>query len=192
MNYREQIRFDDYKVDIRSILNEYNLTGEYGIGYTRKGEKFLFDKEDFDLIKNLPWRISNVKYPTAHVRINGVQMHILMHRLIMDAPQELFVDHIGGNNTKCDNRKCNLRLVTRSQNTINQNRLHRNKYGHVGIRFHYGKWESNIIINGKQIALGNFDTKEEAILSREQAEDKYYGEYSYMNSQEVSKEWLVV
>ena len=32
--------------------NVYDLSGEYGIGYTAKGEKFLFDKDDFEKIKN--------------------------------------------------------------------------------------------------------------------------------------------
>lgn len=33
--------------------NEYDLSGEYGIGYTtNKGERFYFDLEDYDKIKN--------------------------------------------------------------------------------------------------------------------------------------------
>ena len=31
--------------------NTYDLSGEYGKGYTSKGEEFLFDLEDFDKIK---------------------------------------------------------------------------------------------------------------------------------------------
>lgn len=32
--------------------NTYDLSGEYGIGYTEKGEEFYFDLEDYDKIKN--------------------------------------------------------------------------------------------------------------------------------------------
>jgi len=37
--------------------NTYNLTGEYGIGYTSKGEEFYFDLEDYDKIKDYCWCI---------------------------------------------------------------------------------------------------------------------------------------
>lgn len=33
--------------------NIYDLTKEYGIGYTFKGEEFYFDLEDYDKIKNI-------------------------------------------------------------------------------------------------------------------------------------------
>lgn len=33
-------------------VNTYNLSGEYGIGYTSKGKEFYFDLEDYDKIKN--------------------------------------------------------------------------------------------------------------------------------------------
>ena len=32
--------------------NSYDLSGEYGIGYTSKGKKFYFDLEDYDKIKD--------------------------------------------------------------------------------------------------------------------------------------------
>lgn len=38
--------------------NIYDLTGEYGIGYTSKGEKFYFDLEDYDKIKDYCWHVN--------------------------------------------------------------------------------------------------------------------------------------
>lgn len=35
--------------------NVYDLTHEYGIGYTSKNEQFLFDIEDYELIKDYCW-----------------------------------------------------------------------------------------------------------------------------------------
>ena len=32
--------------------NTYDLSGEYGIGYTSKGEEFYFDLDDYDKIKD--------------------------------------------------------------------------------------------------------------------------------------------
>lgn len=39
----------------RKRYNQYDLSGEYGIGYTSKGEKFYFDLEDYDKIKDYCW-----------------------------------------------------------------------------------------------------------------------------------------
>ena len=45
------------------------------------------------------------------------------------------------------------------------------------------KWTANVWRNNKTIYLGLFDTKEEAIAARKDAENEYYGEFSYDNSQ---------
>ena len=44
------------------------------------------------------------------------------------------------------------------------------------------KWIANIRIDGKTKYLGCYEDKEDAIKARKEAEDKYYGEYSYDNS----------
>lgn len=35
-------------------LNVYDLSGEYGIGYTSDGKEFYFDLEDYEKSKNIP------------------------------------------------------------------------------------------------------------------------------------------
>ena len=44
-------------IEVKKIkkYNTYDLSGEYGIGYTTKGEKFLFDLEDYEKIKDYCW-----------------------------------------------------------------------------------------------------------------------------------------
>lgn len=39
--------------------NKYDLSGEYGIGYTFQGKEFYFDLDDYDKIKNYCWYIDN-------------------------------------------------------------------------------------------------------------------------------------
>ena len=38
---------------IKKKYNTYDLSGEFGIGYTSKDEKFYFDLEDYDKIKKI-------------------------------------------------------------------------------------------------------------------------------------------
>ena len=41
----------------RNKINKYDLSGEYGIGYTSKNEIFYFDKDDYDKIKYFKLRL---------------------------------------------------------------------------------------------------------------------------------------
>ena len=51
--------------------NVYDLSGEYGIGYTLKGEEFYFDLEDYDKIKDYCWHI-NKKYVCTKYKNNRI------------------------------------------------------------------------------------------------------------------------
>ena len=45
------------------------------------------------------------------------------------------------------------------------------------------KWRARITLNNKEYHLGYFDDKNDAIKARKEAENKYFGEFSYENSQ---------
>ena len=157
--------------------NLFDLSGEYGIGYLNDDkEQFLFDKEDYEKIKDYCWYKSNSGY-VIHDRQN--QKSILLHRLITNCPEELVVDHI--NHDKLDNRKSNLRVCTHADNQKNLKSNSRNTSGHLGVCHikSRDRWQSYIYINKKKKTLGNFKNKEDAIRVREEAEKKYYGEFAF-------------
>lgn len=90
-----------------------------------------------------------------------------MHRMVMGCKRgdKKEVDHI--NLDTLDNRKQNLRFVTRSQNQLNRDKLPRNKSGFKGViakvdRSGRPRFVSNIRIHGKLWVLGTFDTAEQA------------------------------
>ena len=159
--------------------NTYDLSGEYGIGYTSKGEEFYFDLEDYDKIKDYCWYINCDGYVVT--TINETHSAIKMHRIVMnilDSPK-ILVDHIYHNRN--DNRKSQLRLVNNQQNQYNAVVAKDNTSGHKGVYWHkkHNKWEARISYNNKQIYLGLYDDIEDAIRVRQQAEIKYFGEYRY-------------
>lgn len=179
------------KTSIRSKkYNRYDLSGEYGIGYaSNTNNPFYFDLENYDLIKNFCWREDEKGYLRTSVITNGEEKQIIFHRLVMNLTNEpkLFVDHI--NHDVHDNRKQNLRIVTNTQNTQNSKPNSNNKTGIPGVDFRKNckKWIARITVNGDRIFLGKFDTFEEAVQVRIEAENKYFGEYSYWNSIAIMK-----
>lgn len=109
----------------RGHPNKYDLSGDCGVLtiYSKKYGVFniLFDKEDFDKIKNIHWCIERDVKGKMYVRNRKIGK---LHRIIMDTPKHLVVDHI--NHDTLDNRKSNLRNCTVSDNNKNTNLF--NKY----------------------------------------------------------------
>lgn len=167
-------------IKIHQKPNDYEVQEDYVIMYTGKGEPFFVDLEDFWKVRDICWHKNDEGYIVGAP--NGKTTRI--HRLIMDAPDGFDVDHKYGKQTRNDNRKYNLRIATRSQNNVNRDIQKNNTSGSAGVYKHSqcDKWTANVWRNNKSIYLGLFDTKEEAIAARKDAENKYYGEFSYDNS----------
>jgi len=83
------------------------------------------------------------------------------------------IDHING--VRHDNRLCNLRSVSRSENMRNASRPNTNTSGAVGVvlRKDTGKWASQIEINGRNKSLGSFASFNDAYAARKSAEAEY-------------------
>lgn len=164
--------------------NPYDDCGKYMIGYTFKGEPFYVDKEDYSKIENICWSKDDNGYIVGTQNGKGVKMH----RLIMgvDNPK-LDVDHLGGVPTRNNNRKYNLRITTRSQNAENQKVRSTNTSGVTGVCWNKksNKWVAGIMVQGKKIHLGYFENFDDAVISRKEAEKKYFKEYAYDYSQEM-------
>ena len=155
--------------------NTYDLTGEYGIGYTSKGEEFYFDLEDYEKIKDYYWRIDKQGYVVT-TKHNLKPSVFGMHNIVMNcSSKEIVVDHIYHQTN--DNRKSELRLVTNQQNGMNRKLPINNTSGCVGVAKSKNRWLAKIKVNGKNLSLGSYLTKEEAIQARIDAEIKYFGEY---------------
>lgn len=164
--------------------NEYDLSGEYGVGYTLKGEPFYFDLTDYEKIKDYCWSLNGAGYLTANLGGNNIAF---MHRYIMDCPDDMVVDHIGGGDSKNDNRRSNLRICTRYQNNMNHKVSKANTSGCAGVTYinKDKRWCATIQENGNYHFLGYFINYDDAVKARKEAEEQYFGEYSRERSRGV-------
>ena len=165
--------------------NKYDLTGEYGIGYTENGDEFYFDLEDYDLIKEYKWHLDKAGYLVACVKDTTIKMH----RLIMGVTDSnIQVDH--RKHKVNDNRKSELRLATATENAMNKRLLDNNTSGTTGVYFdkRKNKWKAQIGYMGKVFAIGGFNDRQDAINARKEAEELYFGEHSYDNSMNYNPE----
>ncbi|MBT8152725.1 HNH endonuclease [Epibacterium ulvae] len=101
---------------------------------------------------------------------NGVQM---LHRLILEAPKGVLVDHKNGDGL--DNRRKNIRLVTAGDNMRNRRLNANNRSGVSGVCWDKGtrKWQAQIKVEGHMIYLGQFGELDDAIATRLAAEKEH-------------------
>ena len=135
----------------------------------------LIDNSMIKSANNYKWYLMNTGYVATKYR-NKV---FLLHHLIIGCPiNKLQTDHI--NRNRLDNRRCNLRIVTTSQNQMNIASQKNNTSGIKGIYWDKSrnKWHVEIMANYKKMHLGRYDDLEHAIKVRKNAEIKYHGEYA--------------
>lgn len=183
---------EEYVERLREANKKYNdfvIRDDYVIMYTSKNEPFFVDIEDFGKVKNICWCKNNSGYLTGNA---GNGQTVMLHRYIMDCPDDMDVDHKHGCNSKHDNRRSNLRIGTAGLNQANKPTISTNTSGVTGVYWsnQRNKWIAQISwgINEKTgkkkcYYLGCFDNKEDAIAARKAGEEKYFGEWSYDNSQ---------
>lgn len=166
--------------------NEYNLD-ECSLTLTYKGNKIktYFDLEDFALISKYHWRISIKKHKyyvcTGQAR-NGKLVYIqnLILGFIPDKIHE--VDHIDGESL--NNRKSNLRLITRLENIQNAKAKCTNKLGFRGIYFTEGKYWASITVNKVRYGFKGYNTLEEAVYLRYLCE-KHFLPHRYVDDRMI-------
>lgn len=144
----------------------------------------IFSDEDADLRSEM-WIGWKDYATTGRSDGNGGIITYRSHRIVMSRilGRELLktedVDHI--NRNRLDNRRCNLRVASRSQNMQNQGIRKDNTSGYRGVYWHRDakKWRAYIRVNNKTIMGGYFNTASEA-GQRAAEMRKEYGFFSNM------------
>jgi hypothetical protein len=147
-----------------------------------QGQVALVDDEDYKFINRWKWRATYCKCTKSFyaVRLTGTRPRktIYMARLIMNTQPGMDTDHIHHNTL--DNRKKELRNVTRTQNIMNQGPRRNNKLGIKGICMDHGKFRVTITKNHKWTFLGRFTKLEDALSAYQTAANEIQGEYQFM------------
>lgn len=150
---------------------------DYGV-LNLHGFEFLFDIEDLSLINSRNWYKDKDGYLVSSYYYNGRQRFVRFHRIVMNAQQNQFVDHIF--NDRADNRKRHLRLCTYAENDRNRGLYCTNKSGVSGV--HYDakrrKWVASITYNCRKIYLGRYTNKEDAVRARLIKEVELFKEFA--------------
>lgn len=156
-----------------------------------QGYTTVVDDKDSDLAE-LKWH-AHVSFDGCRIYVEtkvrdkdrqGKQLALKLHRVILERSlgrkllKEEDVDHISMDGL--DNRRSNLRVATRSQNSQNTPKRRNNTSGYKGVIWHKRnkKWYARIGYKGKSISLGLHDTPEQAYEAYKRAALELFGEYA--------------
>jgi hypothetical protein len=143
----------------------------------------ILDDVDGDLAL-LAWQAKVVRvgktmtiYAFREERRDGTRKKVFLHRVVFErangtVPADMEIDHIEpGDFGGLDNRRCNLRLATHTQNAANGRLRANNSSGFKGVHFvrRTGRWQALIRVEGRRRHLGYFSTSLEAALAYDAA-----------------------
>jgi hypothetical protein len=108
---------------------------------------------------------------------------ILMHRMILGLTPADKKDGDHKNGVSLDNRRCNIRKCTRSQNLQNAHRVRAGTSKYKGVSFYKKtkKWQVHIMLDGKRKHLGYFHNESYAAHVYDTAAKQLYGEFACFN-----------
>lgn len=116
-------------------------------GKKAKGMSVKVDDTDYEKYNHLRWHLSSTGYAVR--RTNGET--IRLHRLIMNCPEGMVVDHLNGNKLDC--RRNNMRICSQKENSCNRH----NTKGYC-----YDKSKGRWMVRYRGKFCGRYNTEEEA------------------------------
>ena len=154
-----------------------------------QGKFAIVDDEDYEELNKYKWHAikdDHTYYAARTVYLGGGRKNrkrriIQMHRQILQALPEQQIDHKNGNGL--NNRRCNIRFCTHSQNQQNQRAQKSKSSKYKGIYWHKRdkKWATMIQYNKKRIHLGYFDNEIKAAKAYDKKAKELFGEFANCN-----------
>lgn len=144
-----------------------------------QGKFALVDDVDFERLSRFKWHCSSAgQSPRQKGEKRGL---IMMHRIIMETPSNMEVDHKNGN--RLDNRHVNLRNCLRIENSKNKKKHENSTSQYKGVSWHKatGKWQAQIEVGNKNKYLGVFSNQRIAARAYDDAAISFFGEFARTN-----------
>lgn len=155
------------------------------------GKVTIIDDEDWPLVSQYTWSAFSSSgkrkphwYATATTPRREGRKAIRLHRILLNAPKGIQVDHRDSDGL--NNRRANLRLCTHGQNQQNRKAVV-SKSGYKGVsrvhkKPHWNvRWIAAIKKDGRCRHLGSFDTAEAAARAYDRAATQLFGEFASLN-----------
>jgi len=137
----------------------------------------LVDDEDYDYLNQWRWCV-DVKKNTCYA-MRRDKITISLHRVIINTPEGIEVDHIDHNGLNC--QKYNMRNCSHADNLKNKKPCGKSKYLGVYFMGKYRYIRAQIQINGTCHYLGHFKTEIEAAKSYDKKAKEVHGEFANLN-----------
>ena len=146
-----------------------------------RGQIAIVDDSDYEELMRYRWHANSYGYAVCSLFNKSKETRLFMHRVIMNPPADMQVDHINGN--KLDNRRSNLRVCTRAENSKNRKKqsTSRNTYKGVEWSKDHNAWRAKIRVGLRRLTLGSFKTEKEAAMAYNEAALRYHGEFAQLN-----------
>ena len=150
--------------------------------YNLRGVIIKIDEDDYDYVDSLNLTISRQPNGAVYIQHWKKGKCFYLHRLLLNAPKGRYVDHI--NHDPLDNRRCNIRLCSPSdnmRNTINR----KNTTGYRGVYFDKRPrprpYRAEIKVDKKRVHLGSYETAIEAAKVWDSEMFKHYPDTATLN-----------
>lgn len=146
---------------------------------TQEGIRVLIDTEDHPKLSRYKWKVK--REGSRQYAVCAKPPFTRMHRMVLQPKRGEIIDHANGDGL--DNRKCNLRICTPSQNMYNRKVNRNNITGFKGVSIDKktGLFLAAIQKDRKSIKLGLFDNPFKAAKAYDAAAKEMFGEFANLN-----------
>jgi HNH endonuclease len=157
----------------------------------RNGGVAIVDASDYEALAVHNWRRHPQGYAYRGKEVKGRNHFLLMHRVILGASPGTQVDHRDGDGL--NNRRSNLRYCTYTQNAANGRAKRRSdgtsRYKGVSRAADSAnaRWRARVMVNGRNISLGRYDTEEAAARAYDAFVLVLYGDFARLNFADSSR-----
>lgn len=138
----------------------------------------IVDDSDKELVSAWKWRAVNKGRRTYAVSTSDYK---IAHRIILDAPRGLEVDHRNGDGLDC--RRQNIRLATKKENQHNRTSTAGSTSQYLGVSWdsERQRWAVQISIDGRSRRIGRYLNEEDAARAWDFAAKEIYGDWPRLN-----------